>query len=74
MSITLCLFLSMTSSYAQESWVGSWSTSPVEFSIQNSFGNSFKDFGLYHLTFKTVFKLFSKIKKSLNTHNLQVMI
>ena len=36
-SIALCLFPSMTSSYAQENWVGSWSTSPVEFSIQKSF-------------------------------------
>mgnify|MGYP003419482745 FL=1 len=55
-SIALCLFLSMTSSCAQENWVGSWSTSPVEFSIQKFFGNHFKDFGLHHLTFRTVIK------------------
>ena len=55
-SIALCLFPSMTSSYAQENWVGSWSTSPVEFSIQKFFGNHFKDFGLHHLTFRTVIK------------------
>ena len=47
---------SMTSSCAQENWVGSWSTSPVEFSIQKFFGNHFKDFGLHHLTFRTVIK------------------
>lgn len=55
-SIALCLFPSMTSSYAQENWVGSWSTSPVEFSIQKFFWNHFKDFGLHHLTFRTVIK------------------
>ena len=47
-SIALCLFPSMTLSYAQENWVGSWSTSPVEFSIKKFFGNHFKDFGLHH--------------------------
>lgn len=32
-TIALCLFPSTTSSYSQENWVGSWSTSPVEFSV-----------------------------------------
>lgn len=55
-TIALCLFPSTTSSYSQENWVGSWSTSPVEFSVQKFFGNRFKDFGLHHLTFRTVIK------------------
>ena len=52
-TIALCLFPSTTSSYSQENWVGSWSTSPVEFSVQKFFGNRFKDFGLHHLTLRT---------------------
>lgn len=54
-TLSMCLFPSIHDSYAQENWVGSWATSPVEFSGKKLLNNdNLKDIGLHHLTFRTV--------------------